>query len=271
VRLLIAADQEGGSVQRLKGPGFVLIPSARVQSTWSNAVLTSRAKVWGTQLTPAGVNADLAPVADVVPISMQRVNQPIGVLQRGFGPDPAVVADKAGSFVRGMNQAGVATAVKHFPGLGRVRANTDLVNRVVDPTTTRHDRALAGFRAAVERGADMVMVSSAFYARIDPGRRAAFSPVVIGGMLRHDLGFQGVVVSDDLVAPGIKDYSDGERALRFLAAGGDVVLVGDSNRLPAMVAAVRARADSDPAFARQLQDKIARILALKARRGLADC
>jgi beta-N-acetylhexosaminidase len=271
VGLLIAADQEGGLVQRLKGPGFVLIPSARVQSGWSNALLTRRAKLWGAELKAAGVNADLAPVADVVPISLQRVNQPIGVLRRGFGPDPRVVAEKAGSFVRGMNEAGVASAVKHFPGLGRVRGNTDLVNRVVDSGTTRHDRALAGFRTAVGDGADMVMVSSAFYTRIDPGGRAAFSPVVIGGMLRRDLGFKRVVVSDDLVAPGIRDYSDGERALKFLVAGGDLVLVGDPNRLPAMVAAVNARAAADPAFARQLKAKVSRVLTLKAHRGLASC
>ena len=88
-----------------------------------------------------------------------------------------------------MDRAGVATAVKHFPGLGRVRGNTDYASRVVDTKTTRDDAALAGFRAAVDAGADMVMVSSASYRKIDAEHRAAFSTVIMDEMLREDLGF----------------------------------------------------------------------------------
>ena len=114
---------------------------------------------------------------------MTNVNQPIGVLRRNFSSDPAVVAGHAGAFVAGMDRPGIATAVKHFPGLGAVRGNTDLVTRVVDSTTTRHDADLAGFRAAVDDGVDMVMVSSAYYTKIDPDRPAAYSSTVIGGMI----------------------------------------------------------------------------------------
>ena len=157
------------------GPGFTSIPAASEQARLSDADLARRATSWGKQLRAAGIDADLAPVADVVPTRLGSANEPIGRLHRGYGPSPKTVAAKVAAFTRGMDAAGVATAVKHFPGLGAVRGNTDFVRHVVDRTTTRHDATLAGFAAGVHARADMVMVSSAYYAEIDPGHRAAFS------------------------------------------------------------------------------------------------
>lgn len=271
VELLVAADQEGGQVQRLRGPGFDEIPSARRQAKLDDAELTDRAATWGRQLRRAGVDADLAPVADVVPAGQEEVNRPIGRLGRGFGPDPEVVAAKATAVVKGLDRAGVASAVKHFPGLGRVRGNTDFEAEVVDRETGRHDPTLRSFAAPLAAGADMVMMSSASYARIDPDRRAAFSGLVISDLVRGDLGYSGVVISDDLAARGVGDLPPGTRALRFLRAGGDLVIVGDPGLAPAMAKAVRAAATDDPAFAARLQQAVARVLALKQRRGLSRC
>jgi beta-N-acetylhexosaminidase len=122
---------------------------------------------------------------------MVWTNKPIGQLRRGYGPSPKKVAAKVTAFTEGMNRAGIATAVKHFPGLGRVRGNTDYMTRVVDPTTTRHDAALAGFKAAVNANVDMVMVSSAFYLKIDDEHRAAFSTMIINDMLAKILASPG--------------------------------------------------------------------------------
>lgn len=271
VGIMLAVDQEGGTVQRLRGRGFDRIPSAREQAKMSRSRLTAKAARWARQLRAAGVDADLAPVADVVPRRLERVNQPIGVLRRGYGPDPDVVAAKVTAFVTGMQRGGVATAVKHYPGLGRVRGNTDLVREVVDRSTTRHHRSLRAFDAAAAAGTDMVMVSSASYAKIDPRRRAALSPVVVQSMLRGDLGFGGVVISDDLTAPGFRDHTPGQRAVLFLRAGGDLVIVGDTSEAATMASAVRARAARDAEFAAQLPVKVARVLTMKARRGLAGC
>ena len=160
---MLAADQEGGLVQRLKGPGFTTIPSATNQAKQSDTQLHRNAYDWGRQLKSAGITANLAPVADVVPFGMVWMNQPIGQLRRGYGKSPKKVAAKVTAFTEGMDRAGVATAVKHFPGLGRVRGNTDYMSRVVDTKTRRKDPALAGFRAAVAAKVDMVMVSSAIY------------------------------------------------------------------------------------------------------------
>jgi beta-N-acetylhexosaminidase len=264
-------DQEGGQVQRLRGPGFDRMPSARRQAGMSESELAREARSWGRQLEEAGVDANLAPVADVVPRDLESVNQPIGELDRGYGPDVDVVAGRVTAFVRGMDEAGIATAVKHFPGLGRVRGNTDYATRVVDRSTERGDPDLGGFRAGVQSGVDMVMVSSAYYSQIDADHRAAFSRVVIEEMLRGDLAFEGVVISDDLAARALSDVPVGQRARRFLKAGGDLAIVGNPRLALSMITTVRSEARSDAAFASEVRAKATRVIALKARRGLADC
>jgi beta-N-acetylhexosaminidase len=271
VEVLLAADQEGGRVQRLRGPGFAEIPAALDQAALPDAELSRRARTWGGQLRRAGIDANLAPVADVVPANLMQVNQPIGRLRRGYGPSPRVVATKVHAFTTGMDRAGVATAVKHFPGLGRVRGNTDTSSGVVDRSTTRHDAALRGFRSAVSAGVDMVMVSSASYSRIDARRRAVFSPVVLDRMLRGDLGFRGVVISDDLAAVALRDVAPGPRVVSFVAAGGDLAIVGNPAEARAMAVALQDRAERDPGFAARVDASAERVVRLKQRRGLVHC
>jgi len=271
VKVMLAADQEGGLVQRLKGPGFATIPSATRQAKQSDGQLRENAHDWGRELKAAGIDANLAPVADVVPSAMVWMNQPIGQLRRGYGHSPKTVAAKVTAFTEGMDRAGLATAVKHFPGLGRVRGNTDFMTRVIDRRTTRHDAALAGFSAAVKANVDMVMVSSAFYRKIDDDHRAAYSTVIIGDMLRKDLGFSGVVISDDLAAAAMRTLSPGERAIRFIAAGGDLLIIGDPGLAITMADAIKDEAADDPDFAKRITQSAARIVAMKDRRGLADC
>jgi beta-N-acetylhexosaminidase len=270
-KVMLATDQEGGRVQRLKGPGFATIPSARVQAKQSDTALRRNAYDWGRELKEAGINANLAPVADVVPMPMTWVNQPIGQLRRGYGSAPKRVAAKVTAFIEGMDRAGVATAVKHFPGLGRVRGNTDYVSRVVDTKTARDDAALAGFRAAVDAGADMVMVSSASYRKIDADHRAAFSTVIMDEMLREDLGFSGVVISDDLATSAMRVLPPKERARRFIRAGGDLLIVGDARLAAPMADAIKREAADNPAFAERVTSSATRVVAMKERRGLAHC
>ncbi|HST67170.1 MAG TPA: glycoside hydrolase family 3 N-terminal domain-containing protein [Mycobacteriales bacterium] len=263
-RLLVAADQEGGAVQVLGGPGFARIPDARVQAGQTPAALRRQARVWGEQLRAAGVRVDLAPVADTVPAGAG--NPPIGAFDRQYGADPAAVARHSIAFADGLQDAGVLATVKHFPGLGRVTANPDTTAGVTDRVTTRTDPYLRPFRDAVRAGVPVVMMSTAIYARIDPGRPAAFSPIIIGGLLRHDLGFEGVVVSDDLgTARQVAGIPAGERAVRFVAAGGDLVLIVDPATLPAMYAALLTRARSDPAFRARVEESAGRIRAARQR------
>lgn len=272
VQPLIAADQEGGQIQRLKGTGFDRIPAATVQGTWTTSKLTSRATGWGKQLMQAGVNVDLAPVADVVPASQRSTNEPIGKLDRGFSSDPAVVGQHAAAFVRGMAAAGVATSVKHFPGLGRVRGNTDFSSGVIDNVTVRGDADLAGFAAGIQAGSELVMVSTVTYTKIDPANRAVFSPTIIRGMLRGDLRYGGVVITDDVgAAAEVASVPAGDRATRFVAAGGDIVITAKASLTSVMVDALVQKAQQDKTFAALLQASVRRVLTLKQKHGLVSC
>ncbi|NEA31918.1 glycoside hydrolase family 3 protein [Streptomyces sp. SID13031] len=268
----IAADQEGGKIQRLKGSGFDRIPAATVQATWSDDKLTARAKTWAGQLKQAGVNMDLAPVADVVPASLGDKNAPIGALDRGYGNTPGKVGPHVAAFVKGMELAGVMTSVKHFPGLGRVKGNTDFSSGVVDTVTVRNDDDLAPFAAGIQAGSDLVMVSTVTYTKIDPKNRAVFSPTIIGGMLRGDLGYGGVVITDDVgAAAEVASVPAGQRATRFVAAGGDIVITAKASLTSTMVNALVVKAQQDKAFAASLQSSVQRVLTLKQNHGLLSC
>ncbi|RZU14078.1 beta-N-acetylhexosaminidase [Kribbella rubisoli] len=272
VRPLIAADQEGGQIQRLKGSGFDRIPAATVQGTWSSSKLTTQAQVWGSQLKQAGVNVDLAPVADVVPSSLKSQNAPIGQLNREYGDTPAEASRGVQAFVQGMRKAGVATSVKHFPGLGRVRGNTDFSSGVVDNVTVRGDADLQPFADGIKAGASMVMISTVTYTKIDPKNRAIFSPTVIQGMVRGDLGWQGVVITDDVgAAAEVASVPAGARATRFVAAGGDIVINAKAGLTTTMVDALVARAQEDKTFAAKLTSSVRRVLTLKQDHGLVGC
>jgi len=272
IKPLIAADQEGGQIQRLKGPGFDRIPAATVQGTWSSSKLTAQAQLWGGQLKQAGVTVDLAPVADVVPSSLKSQNAPIGQLNREYGDTPADAARGVQAFVQGMRKAGIATSVKHFPGLGRVRGNTDFSSGVVDNVTVRDDPYLQPFADGIKAGASMVMISTVTYTKIDPNNRAIFSPTVIQGMVRGDLGWHGVVITDDVgAAAEVASVPAGARATRFVAAGGDIVINAKAGLSATMVDALVAKARQDQSFAAKLASSVRRVLTLKQDQGLVNC
>ncbi len=268
VPLFVGTDQEGGQVQVLNGSGFSAIPSALTQGRYSTAALRVYAGAWGRQLRAAGVNVDLAPVMDTVP-SPSSYNPPIGFFQREYGFSPSVVATHGTAFLQGMTSADVASTVKHFPGLGRVSANPDTSSGVTDPITTRGDAYLTPFAYAINSGAQFVMMSTAYYSRIDPHNPAAFSPTVINTILRGDLHFGGVVISDDLgVARQVAAWTPAQRALLFVAAGGDMVLTVDPRTLPSMYDTVLAYARVNPTFRARVSQAALLVLIAKQARGL---
>lgn len=271
VGFFVAANQEGGLIQALQGLGFSTIPSALAQGGLSPQALETDALRWGQQLRAAGVNLDFAPVSDVVPPGTDATNQPIGVLRREYGHDPLTAGSHAAAFVAGMTEAGVATTAKHFPGLGRVASNTDFAAGVVDDVTTASDPYLASFRTAIGAGVPFVMVALATYTRIDPAHLAAFSSMVIGRLLRGDLGFRGVIMSDSLTATAVAAMPPGQRALDFLLAGGDLIVSRSAQATVAMVAALATRATTDPSFAGRVNEAALRVLEAKQAAGLLPC
>jgi beta-N-acetylhexosaminidase len=268
VKLFISTDQEGGLVQRLQGTGFTRIVSALQQGTIPPRRLQRFARGWGDQLHAAGVNVNLAPVLDTVPANFGS-NPPIGDLDREFGHTPAVVRSHGLAVMRGMLAAGVDPTVKHFPGLGRVRGNTDTTSGVTDTVTTRNDPYLTPFRAAVEAGTPFVMMSTAIYSHLDPGTPAAFSRPIVTGLLRDQFGYRGVVISDDLGgAAQVANVSVGQRAVRFVDAGGDIVLTVDATQAGPMTAALLAKARHNSGFRALVNAAALRVLRAKQARGL---
>lgn len=265
IGLFVATDQEGGEVQVLSGPGFSAIPDALTQGGWAISTLRARSATWGEQLRSAGVNVDLAPVADTVPPTTARSNGPIGFYRREFGYTTAITGSHAAAFVQGMKSSGVAATAKHFPGLGFVTGNTDTKAGVTDSSTTRTSVNLGPFRQAIAAGTPLVMMSSAYYSKLDASNPACFSHVVITGILRGDLGFDGVVISDDLgYAQQVARWSAGSRATQFIEAGGDVVLTSNPALAPAMTRALLVKANSSDSFRKQIDSAVLRVLRAKS-------
>ncbi|GAB2908842.1 glycoside hydrolase family 3 protein [Rhodococcus aerolatus] len=271
VPLLVSADVEGGQVQTLSGLGIGQVPTAVVQGA-SPATLGSVTRRWADAVRRAGVTLDLAPVADVVPPGTAADNPPIGVFDRQYGSDPATVADAVATVVTAAQDVGLLTTAKHFPGLGRVAVNTDTATGATDPGDLRTDGSLEPFRAAVRAGTAAVMVSSASYPRLDPDDLALFSRAIVTDLLRGPtaaggLGFDGLVLTDDVgAAVAVADVPPAQRATRFLAAGGDVVLTVATSDVAPVVAALAA-----PELAERVAVSVRRVLAAKERARLLRC
>ncbi len=274
VKLVVAADQEGGYVQQLQGSGFSTIPTAYYQGrTWTPSTIQTRTAAWAGQLKAAGVNVNLAPVADTVNKDFMPYNRPIGYYQRNYDYVADRVAIDVRAAVGGMHAAGVASTVKHFPGLGRITNNTDTSSTgITDPSTWPGSAYLRPFAAGIDAGTEFVMVSNAYYAKIDPARQAVFSPTVIEGLLRGQLGYQGVVITDDVgAAVAVSSTPVGSRATKFINAGGDIVLTATPSSVPTMLEAIRAARATSPTFKAKLDASVLRILRTKTAMGLTSC
>ena len=252
IGLIIAADQEGGEVHQLRGDGFTWPPSALEQGQMDPADLTEAATGWAEEIKAVGVNVNLAPVADTVPESLGRGNGPIGQWGRQYGYTPKAVERGSVAFLEGMLAGGVEPTVKHFPGIGRITNNTDFFDTgITDEETGPDDPYLRPFQAGIDAGAGLVMVGSAYYTRLDPGVPAMFSEEIVTGLLREQMGYDGVVVTDDVNAQAVRQTPPAQRAVEVLRAGGDLVLTGDASVAPGMLDAVAAEAADDDGFAAQ--------------------
>jgi len=229
--LLAMVDQEGGRISRLPGPPEVAPPTlgrdgdpeaARVQGERT-----------GAYLRPLGIDVDLAPVLDV---ELPRTADTIA--DRTFGDEAGLVADLGARFIEGMQSQTVAATAKHFPGLGPATLNTDFSPVSVVATQADFDAALEPFRAAVEAGVQLVMMSSAAYPSLagsPPGEGkvlpAAFAKPIVQELLRNQLGFRGVIITDDLESIAIKELTNRDiAAVSALGAGCDLALYARSER-----------------------------------------
>jgi beta-N-acetylhexosaminidase len=224
-KLLIATDQEGGSVKRLAGP-----PTIAPSEMTTAAVAQAQGRETARNLRGYGIDVDFAPVLDVGHGGF------IG--PRSFGDTPADVATRGVAFAHGLALGGVAATAKHFPGLGYARANTDNARAVISASAPRLNADLLPYRRAIAAGLPMVMVSTAVYPKFGIHVPAACSPTAVTQVLRERLGFRGVVVTDTLYSPAVTAYRPTpQAAVAAIAAGVDIVLPGGSTKTADAVSA----------------------------------
>ncbi len=216
---LIAIDQEGGEVKRLP-----TLPPDRSPAEIAGAgaeAATAEGAATGRALRELGIDIDLAPVLDVPAVAGAFM------ASRAFSDDPDEVAELGVAFGIALQGEGVAATAKHFPGLGLATENTDLGPSAVSGSRTQLGPGLEPFRAAAEAGLDLVMVSNATYPSLDPERPASQSRPIVDGLLRDRLGYDGVVITDDLGAGALTGagLDEGAAAVGAARAGADLLLV----------------------------------------------
>lgn len=255
-RLLVAIDQEGGAVERLPALPPALSPYTLAQNDDRQAT-TLEARATGFQLREIGIDVNLAPVLDV-PISEDHFMAP-----RAFGTDPEQVARLGLAFAAGLRREGVAATAKHFPGLGRAVENTDFAPTTIATSRAGLESDLEPFRAATEADVDLVMLSSAVYPRLGSREPAALDSEIVTGLLRDELGFSGVTISDDLLAPAIAtEHPRREAAVLASAAGVDVLLFA-ADEAPGIAAGLTAAVTAGELDESALRASCGRVVALK--------
>jgi beta-N-acetylhexosaminidase len=223
---LIAVDQEGGLVTRFKERhGFPAVPGARQLGDRGDPDITETAAgALADALVAAGVNLNLAPVVDV---NVWDDNPIIAGKGRSYSSDPEEVAVHAGAFIRAHRDRGILTCLKHFPGHGSSRNDSHVGFTDVTKTWSRDE--LIPFRRLLEHGlVDAMMTAHVFNGAFDDSYPATLSPAMINGLLRDELGFDGVVISDDMGMGAIsKQYGLEESVARCLGAGVDILTLAN--------------------------------------------
>jgi beta-N-acetylhexosaminidase len=269
IPLLIGIDQEGGRVARLKeSAGFPATASAQYLGSADDLALTRQyAEQTASLLADLGVNLNLAPVVD---LNLNPQNPVIGKLERSFSADPAIVTRHALEVLGALHGHGVLGTLKHFPGHGSSTGDSHL--GIADVTGTWSFGELEPYRKVIAAGqADVVMTAHIYNAKLDPVYPATLSRSIITGLLREELGYEGVVMSDDLRMGAIRRYYGFETAIRLaVEAGVDILALANNLEfapdLAARAMAVVKRLVQDGAVTEtRIQQSYARILQLKHR------
>jgi beta-N-acetylhexosaminidase len=269
---LIAIDQEGGQVQRLEGRhGFPQTLSAKgMARTATPAEATTAYGVLAESLSDWGFNLNLGPVLD---LDSNPRNPIIGRLERSYSADPEIVGRYGTAFVEAHKRYGVLTALKHFPGHGSSR--TDSHKGTVDVSNTWSPSELDPFRQLISHGqADLIMTAHVHNDRLqDAGESlpVSLSVSAVSGVLRGELGFDGVIISDDLQMDAIRrNYTLEQTVVQAVNAGTDLLVFANDKHpdpdLPEKVASILvAAAESDPVLASKIEASYQRVVALKTR------
>lgn len=270
----LTLDQEGGAVERLtEAVGFPELPNAeRIAASNSPEAAGRLYGDMAKRIAELGFSVNFGPVVD---LNLNPDNQIIAKYGRAFGKSAKEVIPYAEAFVEAHRRAGVLTALKHFPGHGSSTADSH--EGFVDISRTWQEDELQPYRALIGAGlADFVMVGHLYHSRYSGGDTrlpSSLSPEWITGVLRDELGYDGVVISDDLEMGAIREhFTLKETVTRAVRAGMDVLLFSNTAKpRPTLADEIRAilvaEAEADPAFAARVRESYGRIVALKSRIG----
>ncbi|MEV7628300.1 glycoside hydrolase family 3 N-terminal domain-containing protein [Actinoplanes sp. NPDC089786] len=265
IPLLISTDQEGGAVvYRLTAPATAMPGNMALGAARSTAAARKSARVIGAELASVGINQDYAPVADV---NVNPANPVIGV--RSAGADAGLVSSMVGAQVDGYHAGGVATVAKHFPGHGDTAVDSHFGLPEVTHTRAQLDAIdLPPFRTAIRRGVDTIMTAHVVLRSVDPsGAPATMSRPILTGLLREDLGYDGLIVTDALDMGGATaDYPPAVAPVRAFQAGADQLVLAP--QMDTAFGAVLNAVNSGEISRKRLDESVARILTLKLKRGL---
>ncbi len=229
---IIGIDQEGGQLQAVSQGATELPGNMALGATGSEELARRTGEVLGRELLALGVNMNFAPVLD---LATQPDNDAMGV--RVFGTEPELVSRLGAALVAGLQRVGVLATAKHFPGHGDTQLDSHLAAPVIGaPREVLLQRELAPFRAAIQAGVAAVMTCHAYYPALDPDMVATHSAPILQGVLREELGFEGVVVTDALDMSGVGEMSGLERARRAALAGADLAMLGHLPDQPGLLA-----------------------------------
>ncbi|TYP75588.1 beta-N-acetylhexosaminidase [Paenibacillus methanolicus] len=265
--LLLSVDQEGGKVSRL--PELKKLPNARVIGDTGDAGLAEDVgEILARACLQLGLNVDFAPVLD---INSNPANPVIG--GRAFGSGEKIVTEMGLATMKGIRSQGVIPVVKHFPGHGDTAVDSHLdlpvVNKGLDELKAFEWKP---FEAAIQEGAGAVMVAHILFPKIDPDYPASLSKTIVTDQLRGMLGFQGVVITDDLTMGAIADhYGIGEAAALSVKAGADLVLIAHKyGNVDKAIAAIAASVKRGELTEARLNESVLRVLRMKANGKLSD-
>jgi beta-N-acetylhexosaminidase len=260
----IAIDQEGGRVHRLPAP-FTQFPAASAIGARNDPNLAYQlGHAVAVELAVTGINLNFAPVLDV---NSNRQNPIIG--DRSFGSDPNRVIAISSAWTRGLEEGGIIPCGKHFPGHGDTDQDSHFDLPVVDkPIEALMAADLPPFAHACRHGIESLMTAHVRFTSLDPDRPATLSEPIVTGLLRHQLGYDGVIFSDDMEMKAISDnYGLEDAAVLAVRAGVDSLLYcHDLHRAMAAFEFVCSEAERDPSVRAQVENGYRRIAELKHRR-----
>lgn len=258
--LLLMIDQEGPPVKRVAGPPDVGEPQLGQKGDASGAQQVGQNT--GKFLNGRGINVDLAPLLDV-----KKPTTAKSIASRTYSSDPAVVSTVGVGFINGLQAGGVGATAKHFPGLGNATQSTDDQPVTIAATKDSLDNDLKPFQDAVNAGVDLVMVSTAKYPTLGAKKEAAFSPEIVNGLLRGDLGFDGTVITDDLEGGAASAVvAPGTAATSALQAGDDLLLYSRTDGASEKAYSSLLKEIKDGKFPRStVEDAYQRVSALKKK------